>query len=376
MGIILGIVPVIYILGLAVLYGSWRKLRSNPAGNFTGEKVCVIIPVRNEEKNITALLTDIDLQDYPANNFEVIVADDGSTDRTASIVREMIGKVKFRLNYLRQVQGDRAGQESGKKKMITRAIGTTEAAVILLTDGDCRVGDQWIRTMTTAFSDKEVHFAAGPVIYHRGTSFANNLLQLDLSGLLVTSAALIGLKIPVMGNGANMAYRKSSFQQSGGYSGNTGVASGDDSFIMHSIGRRFPGSIRFVKDRDALVYTSSPVTWKDFLHQRIRWSAKWKLHHDLSIKILAVFIFLVNLSFLLLAAWSVVSFHCRLLIVLMGLKMISECFLLKSYFRFAGLSFRWPAFIFASFFYSLYAVFFGILANSATFTWKGRTYKS
>ena len=49
--------------------------------------VSVLIPARNEENNIIALLSDLQHQNY--NNLEIIVYNDGSTDRTAEYVGEM-----------------------------------------------------------------------------------------------------------------------------------------------------------------------------------------------------------------------------------------------------------------------------------------------
>jgi chlorobactene glucosyltransferase len=51
--------------------------------------VSVLIPARNEEKNIANCLTSVLQQDYP--NFEVLVLDDNSSDRTYEIVDEIAG---------------------------------------------------------------------------------------------------------------------------------------------------------------------------------------------------------------------------------------------------------------------------------------------
>ena len=49
--------------------------------------VSVLVPARNEEHNIRHCVESLLTQDYPA--FEVIVLDDGSTDNTCSILREL-----------------------------------------------------------------------------------------------------------------------------------------------------------------------------------------------------------------------------------------------------------------------------------------------
>ena len=48
--------------------------------------VSVVIPVYNEERYIEACLASVLGQDYPAERYEVIIADGGSTDRTRVIV--------------------------------------------------------------------------------------------------------------------------------------------------------------------------------------------------------------------------------------------------------------------------------------------------
>src|ERR1700749_2491434 len=51
-------------------------------------KISVIVPARNEEKNIDNLLIALQDQTYPASLFEVIVVDDHSTDSTSDIVQQ------------------------------------------------------------------------------------------------------------------------------------------------------------------------------------------------------------------------------------------------------------------------------------------------
>ena len=52
--------------------------------------VSVLVPARNEESNIVRCLESLLAQNYP--NFEIIVANDRSTDKTEQIVREMAGR--------------------------------------------------------------------------------------------------------------------------------------------------------------------------------------------------------------------------------------------------------------------------------------------
>jgi cellulose synthase/poly-beta-1,6-N-acetylglucosamine synthase-like glycosyltransferase len=216
---------------------------------------------------------------------------------------------------------------------------------------------------------------AGPVIYKPGESVLHHLLQFDIASLGIVSASMINLGIPVMCSGANMAYRRDAFMHSGGYSGNMKIASGDDSFLMHSIAERHPGSVKFIKDSSSVVQTQPPENWSEFFQQRKRWAGKWKYHSLRAIKWLAVFIFLVHLDFIYLAAWSAYSLTFSVIAILLAARILFEWILLKSFLSFAGCKTSVPVFLAAAILYPFYAVFFGILSNTATFTWKGRTYR-
>ena len=50
--------------------------------------VSIVIAVRNEELNLSAKLENLWQVDYPRNQLQVVIASDGSTDRTAEILRE------------------------------------------------------------------------------------------------------------------------------------------------------------------------------------------------------------------------------------------------------------------------------------------------
>lgn len=58
-------------------------------------KVTILVPCRNEEKNIASCLNSIINQDYPKNLIEVLIIDGMSTDRTRFIIKNYIDKYNF-----------------------------------------------------------------------------------------------------------------------------------------------------------------------------------------------------------------------------------------------------------------------------------------
>lgn len=94
--------------------------------------ISVVIPVRNEEKHIATVLDELIAQDYPADRFEIIVADGNSTDRTAATVNEFARSADVKIVCLTNpAQLSSAGRNVG----VTSSLGE----YVLFVDGHCRI---------------------------------------------------------------------------------------------------------------------------------------------------------------------------------------------------------------------------------------------
>ena len=133
----------------AALKGDQPGLRQTTGGTL----VSIIIAARNEEQNIGLLLHDILQQGY--GNFEVIIVDDHSDDGTSSIVKAYIEK-DFRFSLL-------PNHGTGKKEALTRGIRAARGSLIITTDADCRVTENWVAGLTHYFSDGNIKMVFGGV---------------------------------------------------------------------------------------------------------------------------------------------------------------------------------------------------------------------
>jgi succinoglycan biosynthesis protein ExoA len=107
--------------------------------------ISVIVPVRNEERFLTATLTQILEQDYPPDRFEILVADGRSTDRTRDLVAE------FQQHHANLRLLDNPGWLSSAGR--NAAIRAARGEVILLIDGHCRIeGRRHLREVASAFA--------------------------------------------------------------------------------------------------------------------------------------------------------------------------------------------------------------------------------
>src|SRR5690348_11022169 len=86
------ITSVLFLLFYALLifyyWHQWNQLAYyHSSGSMDKRFISVLVPARNEEKNIASLLKALSQQTYPKEFFEILVIDDFSTDRTAEVVR-------------------------------------------------------------------------------------------------------------------------------------------------------------------------------------------------------------------------------------------------------------------------------------------------
>jgi hypothetical protein len=101
---------------------------------------------------------------------------------------------------------------------------------------------------------------------------------------------------PTMCNGANLAYRRATFHEVGGYADNLGLASGDDEFLLHKIHQRYPAGVRFLLHPDAVVDTPAPATLRALLRQRVRWASKYPHYRPAAPRQLALLVVGANVS--------------------------------------------------------------------------------
>jgi len=284
---------VAYSLLIALYWRNWSRARECTAGEINSPiKVSIIIPARNEEENIGKLLESLKRQSYPANFTEVIVIDDHSTDRTASIVSE------FSFVKLISLKDDIIN--SYKKKAIEKGIETASGELIITTDADCLPGKDWLRSIVSFKIEKNAVFVAAPVVFNNNSSLLQTLQAIDFLVLQGITAASVSAKTYAMCNGANMAYERKAFIEVNGFDGIDHIASGDDMLLMHKIRDKYPEQIYYLKSGDAIISTEPMKTWRAFINQRIRWASKARHYQDAKIIAVLVLVYLFNLSFLAL----------------------------------------------------------------------------
>ncbi len=361
----------LYFVAMLLLLTGWQQALAGKSllrpEAFSFRKITIVIPFRNEEACIANVIHDIIGQDYRPESVEVILVDDHSADRSSEIVtRSISGRMQFRCVSLPE------GKE-GKKQAITQGIELAGGEFIITTDADCRFSKHWLQSMLLSFHDVNARMVFGGVRMKDDKSFFSKIQALEFCSLIGAGAAMAGLGIPVLCNGANLAFLKSAFLEVNGYEGNMGIASGDDEFLMDKINRRYPGSISFQAEGHSVVETRPMKSLSEFVDQRLRWAGKWK--HSVSgiSQLTAVFILVVQASLLVLWFAPLLNWISGLLaILLIAVKMIFEFTFLFQVSTFLRVKQRPFHFLALQFLYPFYVIYIGLASLVISPAWKGR----
>ncbi len=333
----------------------------------------VIIPFRNEEKNLPQLLGSILKLNYKTPLFEVIFVNDDSEDESTKIINKHLQSSKIHFKIIDRLRTS----NSPKKDAISTAIRIAQNNWIITTDADCVLPKYWLDTFDEFIQIKDTIAIAGPVKFTGPTSFFTRFQILDTLSLQSATMGGFGIKKPFMCNGANFAYKKSAFELVKGFDGNDSVASGDDVFLLQKFIKTYPNDVYYLKSSKSIVTTQVVSSIKDFINQRIRWASKSSRYKSLFPKIIGLIVLITN--FLLVSLLALLSLN------LITVKTVGLIWLIKISIdllpifktaRFFKQEHILLSYIFVSLLYPFVTVYIALLIPLGTYNWKGRTFKN
>ncbi len=259
----------VYCMWIAVYL--WGTLRLSHGTNKEESKVSVIVPARNEEKNLQKCLDALVSQSYAPANYEVIVVNDGSTDDTRAIAKSF----EQNHHHFRVLDAQPCPPIMAPKvNALASGYERSRHGFIFLTDADCVVGPDWIVRMLENFKD-DVGLVCGYSETDRGTGgisrVSAHLQSLETILFLTACAGGIGSGIVLGATGQNIAFRKPEFERLGGFTRLAHVLTGEDVFLLNLWNDESRTKIRFAIQRESIV-TSVPLTkLNEVYHQHKRW---------------------------------------------------------------------------------------------------------
>lgn len=366
--IIISIIFLIYFCIISVYTIGWflnKNLNDKPTKlNF----LSVIIAYRNEEQNLSILFQSIENQLYDNNFFEVILVNDNSTDKSKLLCSVFAKKMNNVL--LLDLEN-----EYGKKNAINKGIQNAKGNLIILTDADCEHNVNWLITLNQFYNQTNAKMIIAPVVYKTTKKLFSfvNLQALEFLSLMGSTAGSAAINKPIMCNGANLAFEKTVFESFVDPL-NVKTASGDDTFLMLNILNKYPNSVKFLKNKNAIVRTFAQQNLKSFYNQRIRWASKTKYYKNFNIYFIGFFVLLLNTIFFVLLVLSFFNiFYFYFFLVLIALKLLVDfplLYIVANYTENKKLLILSP---FLQTFYFIYVTLIGFFSFFSKYKWKNRT---
>ena len=341
-------------------------------------ELTVIIPARNEEKNISATVNSVLNQNYPQYLFKVIAVNDRSTDSTGDII-DKLAMINDNLNavHIKEVSNN----ISPKKNAILAAVRMCGTEIIVTTDGDCIHSRNWLRSMIAPLKGPDssnVGIVAGLTVFKKQynsafEAFWQKMQNIDYISHSLIAAGSIGNGRAFTANGSNLLIRKELYEKEQNNL-KTELASGDDFFIIQSA-RESNYELRFVINNESIVKSIPVNTLTELIDQRSRWASKASYSSDYVLYFaITTFIFY---SGILISLFLTIAGQMPLWVFLMFflMKFIPETLFLSYGFGRVGLSFDLKYYLPLQIIHIPFNLFVAVKGKYFGFKWKGVKYR-
>jgi peptidoglycan-N-acetylglucosamine deacetylase len=253
-GIVLGIGRLLIIAFVA--YRQSRRQKPLSDAPRRQPSFAVIVPAHNEERVIVDSIES--LLRSRNKDFEIVVMDDGSTDRTYDVVKEAFGD-NPRVRLLTKRNG-------GKSSALNHAIERTNVEVVVCIDADTRLAPDALDILLAYFRDGRVGAVAGVVTVGNRSTMLSRFQALEyLTAQSMDRRAFEIVNGIAVVPGAIGAWRRSAVMEVGLYDSDTCAEDADITFKIARAGWLVRNEPR------ALAVTEAPEKVREFNKQRFRW---------------------------------------------------------------------------------------------------------
>jgi biofilm PGA synthesis N-glycosyltransferase PgaC len=251
------IVRYIMLLWLGYLHHIESRVEEDAAA--PTQRVTIIVPVYNEAAVIVPALRSLLELEYPS--FDILVVDDGSTDRTLQLATDMEGQYgNVRLRVVHKRNG-------GKASALNTGIALAETPFILCMDGDSRLTRDTLKHAMRHFADPRVGAVAGNVKVVNRNNVWTRLQALEyIEGLNLARRAQGFMRAVNIIPGPLGVFRRSALLAVGGYDTDTFAEDADLTLKILTNGWHI------VYEDRAVAWTEAPEQLLALIQQRYRWT--------------------------------------------------------------------------------------------------------
>ena len=332
--------------------------------------VSIVISAKNEEKHIKKLLNSLIKQSYPEEKYEIIIANDKSTDNTL----KQLSDFESVINNLKIINIEKTPKNWGNKKWaINQCIKIADGEIILQTDADCMHDKDWIFEMVQPFQNYNIGFVCGPSYIGEKSTFWDLILKLESIAQESFTYANSKKNLYISCTARNIAFRKSVFNEVKGYNGIEHIESGDDDLLLHKVATQTNCNIEYIANQKSVVRTNAPDTIRNFYLQRLRYASKGILYYQLTtpreVKIILPFLMIANFA-AIVSIINFINYQTYIWLIPLLFKAIADIILINKYMDFIKINFQFLYFLILMIMHPFYIVIFGSIAPFTKVQWK------
>lgn len=219
--------------------------------------VTIIVPCWNEQNTVSKTIHSLLNLDYPKDKLKIMVVDDGSTDKTWSVVQKFTNNPQIEL-YTKENGGKFTALNYGISKLTTDLVGCLDA--------DSYVHKDSMKKIALYFEDKETMAVAPSIKLWQPRNILQLLQKVEYGFGIFTRKMYHYMNAIYITPGPFSIFRREVFEKIGGYEHAHNTEDIQIALRMQKNG------FKIAHAHDAIVYTVPPETVRKLLKQRVRWS--------------------------------------------------------------------------------------------------------
>ncbi len=214
-------------------------------------KISILIPVKNEEKNIGKTIEHVLNADYQKNKREIIVINDGSTDRTGEIIKKFPVKI---ITHKKSV---------GKAASLNEALKRATGEYVFTIDSDTSIPAEGLKKLILEF-DERTAAVSGLLLIHNDRGILTKFQVVEyLQAMFLRIIQDKWNAVPTT-IGTFCAFKRKLLKKVGNFPADTFSEDADVSLMLRKRGYKSKISICLAK-------TVAPQSISALLKQRTRW---------------------------------------------------------------------------------------------------------
>jgi cellulose synthase/poly-beta-1,6-N-acetylglucosamine synthase-like glycosyltransferase len=343
---------------------AWLKIRKEKTKTLPKMPfVSILVAARNEEANILACLHSLAKLSYP--HVEILIGDDNSTDNTLNIVQNFIkDKPQFAVIQVKE----KIGTAIAKANVLAQLAQKAKGEWLFVTDADVQMPANWVENMLSVEATSEIITG---FTWVKGKGLFAVLQALDWTFALATAKMFSYFGLPLTAMGNNMAVRRETYLQTGGYE-NMPPTLVEDFMLFKKIAIEGRKPFYQAFSHRVMAETKAIDNFGRFLQQRKRWmqgalQAHWTAKIYLFLRVGFYPLFLLML-FLAITSWQYV-------LILFVIKLFWQSVALHNFLKIIGKT----KFIWAFGLYEIYLAVLSVILPiyyliPLKIKWKGRQF--